>query len=320
MKRALLVGIDDYDNRRLFGELTGCGNDVHALAPLLRRNYDEELNFECKLRTGADGRGVTRDRLLRDLTELLAPAATVALLYFAGHGYPQGDDVVLATVDGSARTPGVALNEVLTLVENSPVHEVIIILDCCFSGAGGQVPRLGGNGAFLHAGVSILAATRGDQTALETEGRGVFSACLADALDGGAADVLGQITVAGLYAYLSEMFGAWDQRPTFKANVDRLHELRRTRPDISRSQLRRLARLFPEPTHHLALDHSYERTQQPSDPAHEADFELLQQARAVRLVEPVGEKHLYYAALNNKAARLTPVGRHYWALVQKEML
>src|SRR5947209_14326513 len=44
----------------------------------------------------------------------------------------------------------------------------------------------------------------------------LFRSC--GALDGGAADVLGKVTVASVYAYLSETFGPWDQRPTFKAD------------------------------------------------------------------------------------------------------
>lgn len=51
-------------------------------------------------------------------------------------------------------------------------------------------------------------------------GRGVFSTYLYDAL--GGADIRGQVTVASVYAYLDESFGPWDQRPMFKANVERL--------------------------------------------------------------------------------------------------
>ena len=38
MKRAVLVGIDDYDQ---FSNLGGCVADVKALAPLLEENGDE---------------------------------------------------------------------------------------------------------------------------------------------------------------------------------------------------------------------------------------------------------------------------------------
>ncbi|KJE23376.1 Caspase domain-containing protein [Frankia torreyi] len=316
MKRALLVGIDEYDS---FRRLRGCCGDVRALEPLLQWNEDDEPNFSCVSLT-SDRELITRDDLLANLQRLLAPAADVALLYFAGHGYPEQNDVVLTTMDGTEKTPGVPLSQVLALVQQCSVPEVVILLDCCFSGRAGSVPQLGSASATLRSGVSIITAARGDQTAAETAGRGVFATHLEHALKGGAADLLGRVTLAGLYAYLTEMFGPWDQRPTFKANIDRLHELRQIRPDLSRKKLRQLAEIFPESTYHLPLDPSYEPTEQPHDDRHEAEFSLLQAARAVKLVEPVGEDHLYWAAINSKACRLTRLGEHYWTLARQGKL
>jgi hypothetical protein len=31
-------------------------------------------------------------------------------------------------------------------------------------------------------------------------------------------------------------------------------------------------------------------------------------------VVPVGEEHLYYAAINRRSCRLTPLGQFYWTL------
>jgi hypothetical protein len=42
MKRALLVGIDEY---RQFNNLGGCVNDVRALEPLLAKNEDDSPNL-----------------------------------------------------------------------------------------------------------------------------------------------------------------------------------------------------------------------------------------------------------------------------------
>lgn len=209
MKRALLIGIDHYEN---FGDLGGCVNDVNSLEPLLSRHEDESPNFEAQKCTSDTG-GVTRDELLSALDELLAGGAEVAVLYFAGHGDDVANDVILVCEDGTNNTPGIAFSEVLTRVQNSPVGEVIVILDCCFAGVAGAIPQLGTSAAALRPGVSILMASRGDQTAAETEqGRGLFSTYLCGALEGGAADVRGLITLAGLYSYLHESFGAWDQR------------------------------------------------------------------------------------------------------------
>lgn len=308
MKRALLVGIDSYDR---MGRLGGCVNDVLALQPLLARHEDETPNFICQTRTSTSER-ITRNSLLEDLNALLGPGADAALLYFAGHGAEDNNDVILVTQEGYGREPGVPMSRVLSLVQASTVNEVLIILDCCFSGAAAGVPQFGGNAAALKPGVSILTASRGDQLAAEMpEGRGSFSTYLCGALDGGAADVLGKVTVSGVYAYLSECFGPWEQRPIFKANVDRLHDLRICAPAVPVKILRRLPELFPEQNYEFPLDPSYEPDADPEDSEHEAVFAELQKCRAAKLVEPVGEEHMYYAAMYGKACRLTPLGKHY---------
>lgn len=317
MKRALLVGIDNYDN---FPPLGGCVSDVNALVPLLSRNEDASPNFDCQTRTSATG-PVDKRTLLSGVDSLLAPGADVALLYFAGHGAEANNDVVLVTQDGDRRDPGVSLSLVLGKVQASSVREVLLILDCCFSGAAGGVPQLGGDLAAIRSGVSLLSASRGDEAAAEaSQGHGIFSTYLCGALEGGAADVLGKVTVAGVYAYLSESFGPWDQRPTFKANVDRLHELRHCEPAVLLDELRRIPTFFPREDAELALDPSYEPDAGPSHPEHEAIFGILQRCRAAKLVEPVSAEHMYFAAMESKACRLTPLGRHYWRMAKQGRL
>jgi uncharacterized caspase-like protein len=317
MKRALLVGIDEYQYAR---PLYGCANDVAALQPLLETNDDGSPNFECQTLTSPPD-FVGRRQLLDALDRLLMPGADVALFFFAGHGAPERNDVVLVARDGAPPDLGVSLSQVLGTVQESKVPEVLIILDCCFSGGAGGLAQLGPNVAALRNGLSILTASRGDQTAMEAGvKRGVFSVHLCAALAGGAADVLGEVDMAGVYAYLSESFGAFDQRPTFKANVERLHSLRAGRPAVPLKELRRLPSIFPDPARELALDPSFE----PSHPSHvEANtevFRILQLCRAARLVEPVGEDHLYFAAMNSKGCRLTPLGTHYWQMAKQKRI
>jgi hypothetical protein len=317
MKRALLVGIDDYDE---MNGLNGCVNDVNALVPLLSRNENDSPNFDCQARASATDR-VDRRNLLEAVDALLAPGADVALLYFAGHGAGVENDVVLVTQDGGGPDLGVALSTVLAKVQASPVREVIIVLDCCFSGGAGGVPQIGGDVAALRSGVSILSASRADQLAAETAaGRGAFSTYLCGALEGGTADVLGKVTIAGVYAYLTESFGPWNQRPTFKANVDRLHELRLCSPAVPLADLRRLPEFFAQQDREFPLDPSYEPDADPDHPEHEAIFAILQKCRAAKLVEPVGEEHMYFAAMNSTACKLTALGRLYWWMAQQGRL
>lgn len=318
MKRALLVGIDTY---KAFPQLSGCVNDVLAAQPLLAGHADGMPNFDCQ--SLADPlHGVTRDQLRDGIDKLFAPGADVALLYIAGHGIQRGNDLVLATSDGTERNPGIGMAEVLgTIAEPTILREVIIILDCCFSGAAGRVPHLAADFAALRPGLSILTASRADQPAAETPAhRGLFSTMLCGGLDAGAADVMGRVHIGGLYAYLSECFGPWDQRPTLKANIDRVHELRRCRPSVPIDELRRLPELFPAPDYEFPLDPSYEPDAEPADPVHEEDFAVLQRARSAKLVEPVGTPHLYFAALQSRGCRLTPLGRHYRLMAERHLI
>jgi hypothetical protein len=315
MKRALLVGIDYYASG---GNLSGCVNDVRALVPLLARNEDDSPNLDCRVLAGADAQSaVIRDGLLRQLDSLFAPGSDYALFYFAGHGTPHDGDVTLVTSDATGNTPGVRFTEVLEKVKLSGVKETTVILDCCFSGGAATVPVLSGDAAFLSSGLSVLTASRGDQTSMETpDGRGQFSTYLEGGLEGGAADVLGHVTVAGLYGYLSESFGAWEQRPSFKANIDRLHDVRMCNPRVPLPTLRAMTTWFPEREYTFPLDPSFEPTEEPRDSKNESIFSGLQKLRAARLVDPVDEEHMYYAAMKSKGCVLTALGKHYWSMAK----
>jgi len=318
MKRALLVGIDAYQH---FPKLSGCVKDVEALLPLLSEHENGDPNFECE--TPATGpNGVDRGTMISAIDRLLAPGADVALLYFAGHGIEDKGDVVLASVDGTSKDPGLPLTGILADVQESKIAEVIIILDCCFSGNAGGSTLFGKDVAALRQGVTLLTASRGDQTAEEggDAGHGVFTAHLCAALQGGAADVLGKVKIAGVYAYVVESFGAFDQRPMFKANVDRLHELRRCSPAVPLADLRKLPEIFLFPEFEKPLDPSYEPTAPVASAENVRVFALLQKCRAAHLVEPIGVDHMYDAAMQNRKCRLTPLGRHYRALAVKKRI
>jgi len=315
MKRALLVGIDYYEN---FQQLYGCANDAAAIHPLLQRNEDGGPNLDCRLASADDAAThVSRDRLKEMIRELLSGGAEFALLYFAGHGAPTDGGVALVTSDGTDGTPGVTFSEILAAINKSSVAEVTVILDCCFSGGATTIEALNNGLANLRNGLSVLTASRDDQVSMETaEGWGQFSTYLEGALNAGAADVLGRVNVSGLYSYLSESFGAWEQRPTFKANIDRLHDIRTCKPLVPLETLRRLTEWFPTPGYDYPLDPTYEPTANKERHPNETIFAGLQKFRACRLVDPIGVEHMYYAAINSTGCRLTPLGKHYWSLVK----
>lgn len=308
MRRALLIGIDDYPDARL----KGCVNDAKAMERILRRNHDDSINFSPPKLITSDIATITRANLLASIEQLFRDEAEVALLYFAGHGTATRLDGFLVTPDAKKYSDGVGLTEVLTFANDSKAAERVIILDSCYSGAFGQIPAAGNNLTNIREGVSVLTACRATQTAAEANGGGIFTGLVCSALDGGAADVLGKVTVPSVYAYVDEALGPWEQRPLFKGHVSKLVALRQAQPAVALETLRRLPTWFPLPDSELPLDPSYEPTELPAHPEHEGVFAQLQKCRAVKIVEPVGEDHMYYAAINSKTCRLTALGQHYW--------
>lgn len=170
MRRALVVGIDHYQN---VDELSGCVADARAVAQLLRRHDDDSPNFEVLSLESSENAPVGRTKLLEAVEALLTDPAEVALLFFAGHGTENNLGGYLVTSDATRYSEGVAMTEILTLIDDSPVGEVIIVLDCCQAGAFGALP-LADNRAQLKEGVSVLAAARRTQTAAETDGQGTL--------------------------------------------------------------------------------------------------------------------------------------------------
>jgi hypothetical protein len=318
LRRALVVGIDDYP----FGPLAGCVADAEAVAALLDRHEDGTKNFDVRKLTGPP-EVITRSTLREAITELFGQSAEVALFYFAGHGSENDLGGYLVTYDADAYDEGVPMADVITLANKSVVSESLIIVDCCHSGHLGNDPigpRDANARAEMAEGVSILTGSRSTEPAIEVAGRGVFTTLLCSALDGGAADVLGEIKIAAVYSYIDESLSSWQQRPLFKSHVSSQLSLRKSDPSVALVGLRRIVNLFPAQESQLTLDPSFERTHEAADPANVTVFDLLAAYRNARLVVVTTHDHLYFAALESGAVELTPLGRHYWRLVKEDRL
>ena len=130
-------------------------------------------------------------------------------------------------------------------------------------------------------------------------------------------DLRGHITPGSIYAYVDQALGAWDQRPIFKTNVTQFTSLRRVPPEVPLETLRKLVQYFPSPQEEHALSPSYEDTEARCDPERVKVFKDLQKMEGVGLVVPVGEEHMYYAAMNSTACKLTALGAQYWRLAKE---
>ncbi|MCL4222471.1 MAG: caspase family protein [Phycisphaerales bacterium] len=319
MRRALCVGIDLYS----FGSLRGCVSDAQRMCALLGKHEDGQPNFDCRaLKATLDGKGdkIGRAELRRAVKDLFSQPAEVALFHFSGHGTVNDLDGYLVTQDAAAYDEGLAMSEVLKMANDSKTEEVVVLLDCCHAGNLGNPPVVNNARAMLREGVSILTASRGDQVSVESNGAGLFTSLVGDAMEGGAADLLGDVTAPAIYAFVEGALGAWDQRPLFKSHVSKVIPLRRCKPPVETTILRELPTLFPVPAEDRALDPTYERTSSSALPANVAVFDKLLQLSRVHLVTPVEVKYMYDAAMQSKACRLTAAGRYYWRLARDNRL
>ena len=323
MRRALLVGINAYD---AMSDLTCCVDDVYALQPLLAFHEDHTPNFACKLLLGSHSTAqallasqperVTFTTLTTALEALFSFDEKV-LFYFSGHGYVKDGETYLVTQDGNNTLPGLALREILDMANASSAREVLLLLDSCHSGALGE-PNLNGSlaKAYLRPGVTLLAASRSDQHAIEKNGHSLFTNLVIGALKGGASDVRGQVSEASIYAYVEQALGPWDQRPIYKSNATHLASVRQCLADIEDDELRRIPQFFPQPNAHYFLNPSYETTHPAALPEHIAIFKLFKHYQVARLLRPTLDNDLYFAAMHSHPVELTPIGQFYWQLAK----
>ena len=315
MRRALIVGIDNYNQ----APLSGCVNDANAMAAVLEAHGTGSPNFQIRLVT-SPSEHLTRAKLRSAIEMLFATECDIALLYFSGHGFVRSGDGCIVTTDAEQHDEGISMTEILGMANTSPVKNKIIILDCCYSGNMGTPNTADSSVAQLSEGLSVLTASRGSEVAVEQGGGGVFTDLVVAALRGGAADLRGHITPGSIYAYVDQALGAWDQRPIFKTNVTQFTSLREVQPQVPLETLRKLVIYFPSPQDEHALDPSYEDTEEGCDPDNVKVFKDLQKMEGVGLIVPVGEEHMYYAATNSKSCRLSPLGAQYWRLADENKL
>jgi hypothetical protein len=315
VRKALVVGINNYPNIPLNGSV----NDAVAIAQLLERNGNGDPNFDIKLITAPNAQ-ITRASLRKDIEKLFSGSSDVALFYFSGHGFLKSTGGYIVTQDFTSYDEGISMDELLVLANKSQSRDKVIILDTCHSGAVGSPAIDGSNIAKLSEGLTVLTASSSHEYALEKNGQGIFTSLLIDGLQGGAADLRGNVTPGSIYAYVDEALGAWDQRPIFKSNVSRFTVLRRVPPTIPIDVLRRLCLYFPNPTDEYSLDPSYEDTEPTANPVHIKIFKELQKYFSIGLVRPIGEEYMYFAAINNKSCKLTALGYQYWRLASEGKL
>ena len=322
MGKALVVGINNYPT----SPLSGCINDMERFSTVIEFNGNGSPNFDVKKVPDI----ATSAELQEQVEELFGGNDDIALFYFSGHGYFGTGGGFLVTPDYSKYNMGYRMDDLIKVANSSSCKNRIIFLDCCTSGALGEDVTSTTNSSELAEGVTILTASRKNEAAVERHGAGVFTDLLVAALQGGAADFLGNVTPAGIYSYIDRMLNSWAQRPVFKTNITGFVPLRKTAPQVPVETIRLLTEYFPHPEQEFKLDPSFEYTNTKevpheyikpyADPINVQKFKNLQKLQSIGFVVPIGEDYMYYAAMNSKSCKLTAVGNYYWELVKNHRI
>ncbi|MDE6004426.1 MAG: caspase family protein [Oscillospiraceae bacterium] len=169
MRKALVVGINNYN----ISSLLGCVNDACEIAKLLKRHSSGEKNFDVNLIKDI----ATKNDLRREIKNLFNGNNEIELFYFSGHGFVNELEGYVVTPDFTYNDLGIPMNEIINYAHKSNSKNKIIILDCCHSGAIGnminndQISEIGN-------GVTVLTASRNNESAIEIDGHGVFTQLL----------------------------------------------------------------------------------------------------------------------------------------------
>lgn len=329
-RRALIVGINTYGGGN---DLHACVADAKAIAEVFSRHKDNKKNFDCVILLDQmeDGSLITRPKLRAALNELFNFDGDV-LLYFSGHGFLSKTGGLLCTSDATKNDWGIPMQEVVDLAIKSQARQILLILDCCHSGDIADLVTMNNDAgksllATLRENMTVIAASRATEAAIEASGHGLFTGALIDALDGGAADHMGFVTAPALYAYVSRRFTGWDQRPVFKTNATEILTVRECEPLIARLALRQLATYFPKADHKYRLDPEYEpedelgNVKEPVNKEKVSIAQLFKSYRDAGLLSPSDPKlQLYWVARRSETVELTARGREYWWLVVNDKI
>lgn len=319
-KIAYPVGIGDYPGNAL----PGSPLDANKITELLqyhgikdKTTGDQIVNFEIW-----DGRVDTDTERINDrLRQLFAMKSTeidTALFYFSGHGHVENDKLYLVGKNGVPGKLGVCVPDLLKMADNSDVPKKIFILDCCFAGKavydGRDLANIGRN-------TIVMAACREGEYAKATVDMSIFTGLLTNALEGSAADVMGQVTMAGLHVRVTETMSKGIQSPVFVGNVHGFDPIRLVEPMVERHILKRACGYFPTWDYHYELhpsfDPEYNGIQDDGKKSIYADIKKLERAG---LLLPDKYEFIHYEVKNGGSCSLTPLGRHYWLMNRNGLL
>jgi uncharacterized caspase-like protein len=330
-RRALIVGINTYQHAP---HLSSCVADAEGMAEVLAEHEDGRLNYDCRLLADTTEKGdqITTKVLREACMRLFADTKDDVLLYFSGHGALTEFGGYLCAYDSERNSWGISMDDIMTLAKASRAREIVMILDCCHSGAFADPALFSGAGhnplALLRDDMTVMAASLDSQSAFEGSKYSVFTGSVIDALQGSAADHLGWVTAPAIYAYVERRFGWKDQqRPVYKSYATSAQVVRECAALIDRLKLRRIVELFPTADHRYQLDPEYEledehgKVREPVNHEKVAIGKLFKTYRDASLLLPSDRvDQLFGTAQKGHTVELTLLGREYWWLVKNRKI
>jgi formylglycine-generating enzyme required for sulfatase activity len=211
----ILIANSQFPQEAKIEDLRCPENDVEGLVRVLsdkdRGNFDDLIALKNK----------PHYEILPVLNKTLTTAkkSDQVLIYYSGHGkLNRAGRLHLATRNsehGVLESTAISIGRIRELIDVSVTKKIILVLDCCFSGAvGDEFLRLRGDVesqlqmASRSRGTYIMTASTGIQVATEKEAdrHGIFTKHLIHGIECGDADLDGDglITIDELYTYVHE--------------------------------------------------------------------------------------------------------------------
>ena len=226
---ALIVGINQYQSLPV---LNAPASDATAVASCLQTHGEFRVHrlpevIKDGQATVGRRRGVTTQMLEAALIQLLKPKGknipTTALFYFSGHGLQRDAGIqegYLATSDAdpSRGNFGISLFWLRRLLQQSPVRQLIVILDCCHSG---ELFTFSDADPGARAGTDclLMAASREYESAYESLGgeHSVFTQALLSGLNP-YEQASGKVSNYSLSEHISQQLRDEIQQPLFESS------------------------------------------------------------------------------------------------------
>ena len=210
-KRALLIGAGNFPRAR---ELTGLRTPLADARDLERELQKPDI---CGFETSRLSDPTVQ--AAQESIDLLFSGAThehLVLLYFSGHGTLSETGVLHLCVHDTRldllNSTAVSLAWIRNLIDQTRAAQVVILLDCCYSGAArgslkGDVPTILQTNLGQGRGKYLVTSSTAIQPSAELEGdqNSLFTKWLIHGISTGAADANndGSITVDELFRYVS---------------------------------------------------------------------------------------------------------------------